>query len=230
MATTTETAVVPIPRVETLPEQRIALRGVSWETFERLVEEVGDITTLMAYNRGVLEFMSPGPSHEDWKTRLGRLVEVVTEEFRIPCKGLGSTHWKRPLVQRAVEADECYLLTAEKLAAWKRREANVAETLSPDLAIEIDISKSAVDRAEIYATLGVAEVWRFDGETLRIDRLRDDGAYEAVGDSQLLPISPAEVARWLQDETDVDDSAWSRRLRAWVRAELIPRRGGNGGS
>src|SRR5262249_41306221 len=81
----------------------------------------------------------------------------------------GSTRWKRSGAMRAVEADACYLLAAESLDAWRHRSPSITESLSPDLAVEVDISPSAVDRAEIYATLRVSEVWRFDGAALVID-------------------------------------------------------------
>jgi Uma2 family endonuclease len=231
MTTTIESSAVPdtpaILRVPILPEGRIVLRGVSWETYERLVEEVGDITTLMAYNRGVLELISPGAMHERLKKRIDRLVGVATEELDIPCVSMSSTRWRSVEAKRAIEADECYMLTAAKVAASEHDSPRAVDYPSPDLAVEIDISPSEVHRAEIYATLRIPEVWRFDGETLLIDRLRDDGTYVSVAESLFLPITPAEVVHWVFHPDSRNESVWSRRFRAWVRAELAPRRGGN---
>ena len=36
----------------------------------------------------------------------------------------------------------------------------------PDLAIEIEITRSALDRIGIYGALRVPELWRFNGRTL----------------------------------------------------------------
>src|SRR2546421_12578758 len=36
----------------------------------------------------------------------------------------------------------------------------------PDLAIEVDVSHSSLDRLGIYAALGVPEVWRLDDDRL----------------------------------------------------------------
>ncbi|WP_333312715.1 MULTISPECIES: Uma2 family endonuclease [unclassified Microcoleus] len=41
----------------------------------------------------------------------------------------------------------------------------------PDLAIEIDITRSSIHRLELYASLGVPEVWRYDGKRLTIYQL-----------------------------------------------------------
>ena len=101
-----------------------------------------------------------------------------------------------------------------------------ADYPNPDLGIEVDISPSKIDRPGIYAALRVAEVWRFDGERRQIiiERLGDDGAYHPVESSVFLPVSAEEVERWVLTEDYRDGSAWARRLRAWARAELVPRR------
>jgi Uma2 family endonuclease len=116
---------------------------------------------------------------------------------------------------------------AEKLAAAKaamaRGSNDVADYPNPDLAIEVDISPSQVDRPEIYAKLQVAELWRFDGQTLTIERLGDRGRYLPIEASELLKIRAYQVTPWLIDEDGSDETAWARRLRAWVRAELLPR-------
>ena len=67
--------------------------------------------------------------------------------------------------------------------------------------------------------------WRFDGERRQIiiEVLPDDGAYHAVEDSTFLPVTAEEVVRWVLKEDFRNGSAWARRLREWVRAELLPR-------
>jgi Uma2 family endonuclease len=227
MATITEPAsieptTVPPDRPEP-PEQRVILRGVSWETYRRLSEELGDQRVLKSYNQGVLELMSPGFSHEKYKKLIGQIIELTAEELNLPCTWMGSTTWDDPEAERGLEPDECYLLTPDKVADVSRSNPQHAREMPrPDLAVEVDLSRHPVDRSQIYATLGVAEVWRFDGETLRIDRLRGDGTYEPVAASGFLPVPPAEVVRWVLREPSGDGSAWARRLRAWVRATLVP--------
>ncbi len=221
---TTPTAPAAEPSEATLAEQRIVLRGVSWETYLKLSQEMGDKRGLKSYNRGVLELMAPELIHEDYRNLLDCLIRVVTDELTVPCRGLGSTTWNDPEAERGLEADKCYFLTAAKVAEFARNRAQkAAHAPRPDLAVEIDISRPKVDRTEIYATLGIVEVWRFDGKTLRIDQLRDDGTYETIAASRFLRIPPSEIVRWVVDELVEDDNAWMRRLRAWVRAELVGR-------
>ncbi len=224
MATVTES-----PRIsKTAPtgETRILLRGISWDLYQQLSRADPRRRVLMAYDRGDLELMSPGPIHEDGKGRLDRLVEILTEELGLPLLGLGSTTWDREEAGRGIESDECYYLTVAKMETARDlmdRKVNDAEDYPPpDLSIEIDLSPSALDRPSIYAALGVAEVWRYNGKRLVFEGLRGDGRYEVVSESRFLPVRPEDVVPWLEDR-EIDDNARARRVRAWVRAELLPR-------
>jgi Uma2 family endonuclease len=54
-----------IKQIRPLAEQRILLHNVSWETFERLLADVGDRRdSLFHYIDGNLEIMSPLSLHE----------------------------------------------------------------------------------------------------------------------------------------------------------------------
>ena len=90
---------------------------------------------------------------------------------------------------------------------------------NPDLAIEIDISEPAVDRAGIYAALRVPEIWRFDGSQVVIERLTPDGTYMPVDASLFLPIRAEDIRRWIIDEDPNDETAWEMRLRAELRSK-----------
>jgi Uma2 family endonuclease len=168
-------------------------------------------------------------SHEDISDFAWRFIEVVTEVLEIPARTLGRSTWMRPALARGIEADQCFFFLPEKLAAVAaaraRRSDDVADYPNPDLAIEVGISAPQVDRAGVYAALWVPEIWRFSKDSVIIERLTDQGTYGAVDTSGFLPIRADEVARWVFQEDTSDVSAWRQRLRAWVRAELAPRRG-----
>jgi Uma2 family endonuclease len=216
--------VAPEIRQLLAPEQQIVFRGVDWATYRRLAHS-DKRSVRFAYNGGLLEIISPSQLHAAYKNCIHDVVAMVARLARIPFVSLASTTWDRPETGRGIEADQSYLFAPEKLAIARPRVGEVAQRLAPDLAVEIDLRRSVVDRPAIYATLGVPEVWRFNGLRLDIDRLRPDGAYEVVGASQFLPIAPEEVVHWVQDDK-LDDLAWSDRLEAWVRNEILPRRRG----
>jgi Uma2 family endonuclease len=209
-------------------ETRIAVRGVPWRTYELWVDSLPPRSGVrMAYDGEDLEIMTKGRQHENYGALIGRLVNEITVELGIPFSSNRETTWKRPEVSRGLEADQSYYFRPEKLAAAaaaKSRGSNdVADYPNPDLAIEIDISPSLIDRSAIYAALGVTEVWRFDGELLTIERLNSHGSYSSIESSAWLPIRPDEVVRWLTQEDSTDETAWTRSLRKWIRAELTKR-------
>ena len=214
---------------ETVPgERRILLRGLSWDLYDRLSNEIGERQHIrLAFDGRDLEIMSPGYMHEDFRELLSRLVNAVTMELDIRSRSAGQTTWKRPELERGLESDQCYHFTPEKLAivdeARARKSNAIADYPNPDLAIEVDIPPPELDRASIYAALQVAEVWRFHGESLAIMHLQPDGRYTAVEASRFLPIRADEILRWICHEDSADIADWERRLRAWIGDELVPR-------
>ena len=210
----------------TIPgETRICIPGVNWTFYEWLVDSIPEGTGVrVAFDGTDVEIMTTSPEHEDFKELLGRFVGLVAEELGIPHKSMGETTWKRVRVNRGIEADQCFYFRPDKLAAAAaakaKRTNDVAHYPDPDLAIEVDLSPSALDRPGIYAALKVAEVWRFNGQNLRIDRLSSRGRYAAVAASKLLPVRADQVCRWILEEDTSDLTSWSRSVRRWVRADL----------
>ena len=222
MATTAEPDTATTDATPTLtPEARFLLSGVGWEGYEAMLGIVGDRGTVrVTYDRGDLELMSPSSEHDRLKSRLARLIETLTLELDIPCEALGSTTWRRRPRDRGLEADECYYL-ANSARVIGKTVIDLDVDPPPDLAIEVEISRSALDRLGIYAALGVPEVWRYDGETLRIETLQADRTYAEVEASPCLPILPrAEVVRWLALAEGRGQTAWLRQFRQWVRETL----------
>ena len=203
-------------------ERRIRLTGVDWETFWNLASRTRG--GRFAFDRGALEIMSPGPLHESHKGLLGRLVRRVARELNVSLLELGSTTWGKEGAERGIEADECFYFTPDKIeianSSLARQSNDPADYPPPDLAVEIDLSRPEVDRPAIYATIGVAELWWFDGDSLSIERLLEDGTYAASLASRFLPVRGEDVQRWLLDEDARDRSAWEERLAGWAR-ELV---------
>ncbi len=210
-------------------EARFVLRNVGWSGYEALLQMIGDRHTRVTYDRGDVELMSPSRDHDLFAELIGDIIKTVTEELNIPCQSLRSTTWRRPVKERGLEADNCFYLKSLPRIRGKRGDLDLSVDPPPDLAIEIEISRSALDRMGVYASLGVPEVWRFDGETLTIERLQDDGSYAVVERGiELSAISAEEIVLWVQNgEETGDHTEWRRNLREWVRAEVLPRRRGN---
>jgi Uma2 family endonuclease len=206
-------------RLTAVPDRRVVFRNVDWDFYEKLVDSVPEGANLHVDFDGIdLEIVSHGPWHAIMQSSLGHFVSLVASAMGIPFRGLGSTTWKRPEIERGLEADQCFYFLLEKLlqcaAASKRDSNDVADYPNPDLAIEVDITPPQVDRAGIYAALRVAEVWRFDDDQVIFERLTPGGKYAVVEASGFLPVRAEEARHWLVEEEHSDDMTWGRRLRA----------------
>ena len=199
-------------------DQRFLLEGVSWRFYEHLLDEIGDRPIRVTYDRGNLELMSPSPAHEVWKKSLGRLIEMLTFELDIPMRSGGSMTFRREELDRGLEPDECYWIASVPLLPTGREAYDPQRDPPPDLAIEIEFSRSALDRQGIYAALGVPELWRYDGDAVRIALLQENGAYALSERSAALPFLPVgELARFLQSEDRSNETAWMRGFVNWIR-------------
>lgn len=189
-----------------LLDQRVHLRGVTWEDYERLLELRGDDSTVrMTYLEGQLEIMTPSTYHERLKKRLARLLEAWSEETGVDLEGAGSWTLRDRLKERGLEPDECYFVgrTGENEAA-------------PDFALEVVWTSGGIDKLEVYAGLGVREVWFWRDGRLSFHALRNE-RYEAVARSELLPgFDPEPIARLMSSSSQAQAV---RDLRATLRRD-----------
>lgn len=213
-----KTVSLPLERASTLAEERIVLHNVSWSTYEALLHDLGDRGGIrVAYDRGNLEIMSPHLPHEKLKGLIRRLIEAFADETGLGILNAGSTTLKSHLRQRGVEPDECYYIRNESIVRAKI-EIDLAVDPPPDLAIEIDIKSSSVDKLGIYAVLRVPELWRHDGKKLIVYHLQAAGDYVESAMSAALPGLPLEELARCLDRRDADaQSDIVREFRARIR-------------
>lgn len=194
---------------------RILLHGVSWATYEALLADIGDRPIRLTYDQGDLEIMSPSDEHERIKKLVGRMVEAMTEELEIPIRSAGSTTLRRQLKKRGLEPDECYYV-ANEIVMRGRDTIDLDEDPPPDLAIEVDVSHSCLDRLSIYAAIGIPEIWRLENDQLQVYSLVD-GRYSVVPQSPSFPFLPmAEFNRILGQRNATDETSWIRSFRQWA--------------
>ena len=199
-------------------QQHIVLDDVSWDLYERLLEEVGNRPIRMTYDDGRLEIMSPLPKHDRWSRRIGLMIHLACLELNIPMVPLGSTTFRDAAKRKGLEPDECFYVEHAK-AAMKMDEAfDPAVDPPPDLAVEVDITRRSVAREPIYAALGVPELWRFDGTRLTVLVPGARGRYEPRSSSVSFPFLPiAELEGFLSRLRNENDTSVMRDFQQWVR-------------
>jgi Uma2 family endonuclease len=199
--------------------QRVTLYGISWQTYTRLLGELGDQrASRLAYAQGVLEITLPSDRHETYKKLLERMLETLTEELNLPAKSFGATTLNRADLEHGAEPDSCYYIQHVRQIAG--RQVDLATDPPPDLILEIDISSPSSRRIDIYKQLGVPEIWRYAGGNVHMYRLQD-GEYVPCDQSPSFPlVSPTVINQFLQQAETQDDTTFIRTWRQWVRQQV----------
>lgn len=202
------------------PEDRLVLSGISWDIYEALRENEENWHIRMTYDEGALELMSPSMDHEAIKRLVGQMIEALTEELSVPRRSLSASTWKWPEQAKGLEADECYyILNHHRVRA--RRNVDLTVDPPPDLAVEVEVSRSSLPRMRIYAALGVLEVWRWRRGELTAWSLDGDKYVQREFSLNLPMLRVKELEPFLDFELAADESAWIRQFRTWVREHFV---------
>lgn len=199
---------------------RFLLKNISWQTYEALLKDMESQPGIrLTYDRGILEIMSPLDPHETYSTLIGRFVETLTEELNIEIRSLGSRTCKREDLARGLEPDECYYIQNESVVRHLEQ-IDLNQDPPPDLAIEIDITSSSINRLDLYAALGVPEVWRYDGSQLIIYQLQNREYLVCTNSPTFPQLTPSEIIRFLELRKTTGETTLIRLFRQWVRNQI----------
>ncbi|HUG90439.1 MAG TPA: Uma2 family endonuclease, partial [Planctomycetaceae bacterium] len=164
-----------------------------------------------------IEFMTKSALHEWFKELLGRLIPIIALEWNIPIRSGGEMTFRRRRANRGLEPDQCYWIAREREMRGRRTYDPDADP-HPDLAVEIDVAHSSVNREEVYARLRVPELWRFNGESLRVLLLTKSGKYKEAEFSRAFPTLPVqELVPFLLPDEERDETTMLRQFIEWVR-------------
>ncbi len=210
----------PTPVQPPRPTANVILNGVSWQTFKTLMAEVGDGRPWrIAYDQGTLEIRMPLIEHEEPKGLIESFVEVIADELEIEVRKLGALTLEREDLTRAVEPDTCFYIQNESRVRGQR-EINLPDDPPPDLVIESDYTSSSINKFEIYASLGVPEIWRYRRQTLEVYQ-RVEGNYELVLQSIAFPFLPvAEVPGFIEQSRTIGQRSAVRLFRQRIQEIL----------
>jgi Uma2 family endonuclease len=206
--------------LRTVRPGRLVIYGEPWGTYLKILRAfAGRRSVRITYDRGALEIMTLSGSHESCKHLIGSLIVLLAYELKIPIRGMGSLTFKRRRKQRGLEPDECYWIQNEsRVRAKKTFDWKVDPP--PDLVVEIEISRSALNRLGVYAALGVPEVWRFDGTKIVVCVLGPDGKYAVHDRSRVFPfLRPADLIPFVAQAHTAGETAMADSFRAWLRVQ-----------
>jgi Uma2 family endonuclease len=205
------------------PGERFAKSSVTWIDFKHILERLDaeQLRLRYAYRQGNLELMPTSLIHELWKKIIAAMLERYCDMAGIAyaCFGnaslVNSEHWEEML------PDECYTIGNLDRVLPVPMTDNGSQ-LVPDLVIEIEVSRDITSRLPILAELGVAEVWRFDGEAVTVLELTADRGYLNRDGSRLVPAFPlAEVPRLAEVARIHGQSTAIRIFVSWLQANPV---------
>jgi Uma2 family endonuclease len=182
-------------------EQRLIFRGVTYKDYVLIGDVLGHRPGLhLTYLRGTLEIRTTSLLHEHFKKLIARLVELHALVRGVRIIGFGSATYRREDKERGLEPHECYCIGTKKDF--------------PDLAIEVVVTRG-MNKLEVYAGLGVAEVWVYEDGRFSVYQL-GPGGYAPQLASQFFPdldfaVLAEHVA--MPDQDDAVRTYWDRLRR-----------------
>ena len=181
--------------VSQLPENASVTFGdVSWDEYEELLEEVGEAPGLrISYDNGSLHVMTISAEHEKYAIFINSLIAGIRLRLRMDILAFGSATMRKPKRSAGHEPDACFYVQTAALIGNKIR-LDFETDPPPDIVVEIDVHHDSRSRFPVYARLGVAEIWRYDGQAMTIYHLSEEGEgqqYVEEGTSAALPMLSA---------------------------------------
>jgi len=211
--------IAPTPNPQIVVERIAVLEGVSWQTFKALLADIGDSrASRIAYDRGTLEIRIPLQQHEEPKIMLASFIESLADELEIELMQLGALLLEREDLTCAVEPDTCCYIQNELRVRGKN--IQLPDDPPPDLVVESSYTSRSLNKFNIYAAIGVPEVWRYRQQNLEVYQLVGE-KYELSATSIAFPFLPiAEVPNFIEQSKTIGQRAAVRLFRKRIQEIL----------
>jgi Uma2 family endonuclease len=204
---------------ETTPaEQRVVFHNISWQNYQQILAALGQTrSSRLIYDQGTLEITMPLEEHESATRLIELFIRILVEEMGLKIKTMGSTTLNRDDLKRSAEPDNCYYIQNQPQVAGKKVDLN--EDPPPDLIVEVDITHSDINKLSFYASMGVQEFWRYNGEIWRIYQLQENQYVEIEKSPTFSIVTKDKLYQFLQN-SQIDEVQTSKKFRTWVQEEI----------
>jgi Uma2 family endonuclease len=199
-----------------IAEKRMTFHGLSWQAYKQIANALSESSRArLTFDDGTLEIVMPLEFHEFSSILFGRFVYILAVELGLSIKSMGSTTLDRKDLLKGVEPDQAFYIQNQPLV--KGRDVDIYKDPAPDLVIEIDITHTDIRKVALYASLGVPEFWRYNGQVWKIYQLQNAGQYQEVEVSPTFPNVPKERLYQFLVEAREDEIGAEVNLRKWIR-------------
>ena len=202
----------------TLAEQRVVFHNITWQNYQQILAALGQSrSSRLIYDQGTLEITMPLEEHESATRLIELFIRILVEESGLKIKTMGSTTLNRDDLQRSAEPDNCYYIQNQPQVVGKK--VNLNEDPPPDLIVEVDITHTDINKLQFYASMGVPEFWRYNGETLQIYQLQNHQYVETEKSPTFTKVTKEQLYQFLQD-CQTDEVQASKNFRVWVQQQM----------
>ncbi|MEO1208635.1 MAG: Uma2 family endonuclease [Cyanobacteria bacterium J06638_20] len=207
--------IVPQPVAQPIGERRVIFRDLDWQRYQTIRQALGKHSgTRLIYDQGLLEITKSLEEHEFTVRLIESFIRVLVVELGMKLKTMGSTTLDREELDRSAEPDNAYYIQNQSLVTG--RNVDLENDPPPDLVVEVDITHTDINKLRFYASMGVPEFWRYNGETWRIYQLQGD-RYTETDTSPTFPKVPKVKLYEFLAEARQDEVAAEMKLREWMR-------------
>jgi Uma2 family endonuclease len=210
------------PPPKQIGEKRLTFRNLDWVAFKQVQHLLAQGNhARFSYADGLLEITMPLESHERFALLFEIFIRVLVIEMGLKVKSMRSTRLDREDLLKSAEPDNGYYI--QHYAQVADHEVDLNHDPAPDLVVEIDITHTDLNKNELYANLGVPELWRFNGREWQILTLLDQGGTQRYIEQDASPTFPiiakSDLYQFLETAL-VDEVAAEINFRAWLRQKL----------
>jgi Uma2 family endonuclease len=199
-------------------EKRVIFHNLNWQAYQQIVRAIGENRSAhFTYDRGTLEITMPLEEHEFYRELIGRFIYFLVAELGLKIKTMGSTTLDREDLDRGAEPDNAYYIQNQPLVA--RRRVNLEQDPPPDLVVEVDITHTDINKLALYASLGVPEFWRFNGQVWRIYQLQNEQYQEVEISPTFLQVPKTKLYEFFAQAQE-DEVGAEQSLRQWIREQI----------
>jgi Uma2 family endonuclease len=187
-------------QVDPLPERdHFLFENVDWEFYEKTLEQLerAGQHARVTFDEGRMEIMTVSGWHEVIKKAIARLLEHYSFVADIPIMGLVESTCKAEEKQKGLEPDECYFIL-NKMCLDAEGYLDLRNGPPPDLAIEAEVSQTAIPKQPIYARRGVAELWRANFEGITVLGLKGEDYAPREGSTYFPKLDMKEFFRFVK--------------------------------
>jgi Uma2 family endonuclease len=206
---------LPVTAAARQGENRVALRGISWPSYQQILHALPDSRAArLTYDRGILEITMPLETHEYSSELIGLFIRILVLEMGLKLKSMRSTTINRPDLERGAEPDCAYYIQNQPKVAGKT--VDFSQDPPPDLVVEVNITHTDIDKNRLYASLGVPEFWRYNGQELKIYALQES-QYVECDRSPTFPWMQKEYLYNFLEEAQQDEIAAEVKFRDFIK-------------